>query len=162
MPPTRELVVGVADMKVSGESATALTTYALGSCLGITFYEPQKKLGGLLHAMLPDSNLHRGQKVKVPMFIDTGVEEILHGLAQHGCHLRQLECKVFGGAQVMSADKFFNIGERNIRTFRELSVKLGLRVSVFETGGQVNRTIKLYLDTGKVSVRTPNQPIFWR
>lgn len=161
-PPARDIVVGVADLKFSKESATALATYALGSCLGITFYDVRRKIGGMLHAMLPDSSLHHGQRVKVPMFLDTGVEEVLHGFTQLGCSISQLECKVFGGAQVMSADKFFSIGDRNIKTFRELTTKLGLRVVVAETGGQINRTIKLYIDTGKVSVRTPNQPLFWR
>ena len=158
----RELVVGVADMKLAQDPANVITTYALGSCLGITLYDPQARIGGMLHAMLPDSNLHQGQAIKVAMFVDTGIDELLKGLRQLGTSARQLECKVFGGAQVMSAEKFFSIGDRNVKAFKDLSAKLGLRVAVYEVGGHINRTIKFYLDSGKVSVRTPNQPIFWR
>ena len=30
-----------------------IITYALGSCIGITMYDPAIRLGGLLHIMLP-------------------------------------------------------------------------------------------------------------
>jgi chemotaxis protein CheD len=139
-----------------------MTTYALGSCLGITFWEPRKKAGAMLHAMLPTSELHAGQKIKVAMFLDSGIKELLHAFQQLGINSRQLEVKVFGGAQVMSSDKFFRIGDRNVKTLREMSPKIGLNVAVWEVGGQVNRTIKFYLDSGQVSVRTPSQPLFWK
>lgn len=38
--------VGVADLKISDESADMLITYALGSCLGITVYDFRKKEAG--------------------------------------------------------------------------------------------------------------------
>ena len=48
----RELKVGIGDMKFTrGDSR--IITYALGSCIGITFYVFFLKLGGLLHIMLP-------------------------------------------------------------------------------------------------------------
>ena len=158
----KDIIVGVADLKYSRDTGTNLVTYALGSCLGITFYDPRRRVGGLLHAMLPDSNLHQGQVVKIPMFIDSGLRAMLDGLTRMGASVASIECKVFGGAQVMSADKFFNIGDRNIRAFNSLAQSLGLRVLALEVGGQVNRTIKLSLEHGQVSVRTPNQPLFWR
>jgi chemotaxis protein CheD len=157
-----DLIVGVADIKLTNDPRVVISTYALGSCLGITLYDAQKKVGGMLHAMLPDSNLHAGQAIKIAMFLDTGLQELVNALKQLGCAPRLLECKVFGGAQVMGSDKFFKIGERNVRAFREICQKLTLNPTVFEVGGQFNRTIKLYTDSGKVSVRTPNQPVFWR
>lgn len=38
-----------------------LVTYALGSCIGICFYDPMLKLAALLHIMLP-LNLETGRK----------------------------------------------------------------------------------------------------
>ncbi len=159
----RETIVGVADIKMATGASWIITTYALGSCLGITLYDPVKRVGGMLHAMLPDSKLHQSQGVtKIAMFLDSGMNELLLQLRKAGVNERGLECKVFGGSQVMSADKFFRIGDRNIETFKALSQSLGLRVSVWEVGGHVNRTIKFYLESGQVSVRTPNQPLFWK
>jgi len=159
----RETIVGVADIKMATGASWIITTYALGSCLGITLYDPVKRVGGMLHAMLPDSKLHQSQgATKIAMFLDSGMNELLLQLRKAGVNERGLECKVFGGSQVMSADKFFRIGDRNIETFKALSQSLGLRVSVWEVGGHVNRTIKFYLESGQVSVRTPNQPLFWK
>ena len=48
----KELKVGIGDMKFArGEGS--IITYALGSCIGIAFYDPFIHLGALLHIMLP-------------------------------------------------------------------------------------------------------------
>ena len=51
------IIVGVSDMKVSNDANASLITYSLGSCIGVVIYDPAVKVGGLLHFMLPDSNL---------------------------------------------------------------------------------------------------------
>ena len=43
-----KLVVGIADMKMA-QGSGMLVTYALGSCIGICFYDPMLKLAALLH-----------------------------------------------------------------------------------------------------------------
>src|SRR5262245_51470130 len=68
--PKKTLVVGVADMVVSNDAGSEIVTYSLGSCLGITVYDPAKKVGGLLHLMLPDSSIDSEKAVKAPfMFV---------------------------------------------------------------------------------------------
>lgn len=56
-----KLVVGIADMKMA-QGSGMLVTYALGSCIGICFYDPMLKLAALLHIMLP-LNLETGAEV---------------------------------------------------------------------------------------------------
>ena len=51
-------VVVVSDMK-TGKEGDTLITHALGSCLGLTIYDPVAKVGGLLHAMLPLSKINK-------------------------------------------------------------------------------------------------------
>ena len=46
--------VGMADLKVA-HAPDSLTTLGLGSCIGLTLYDPVAKVGGLVHFMLPDS-----------------------------------------------------------------------------------------------------------
>ena len=50
--------VGMADLKVC-KSPDGLTTLGLGSCVGVALRDPITKVGGLLHAMLPDSKIGR-------------------------------------------------------------------------------------------------------
>jgi chemotaxis protein CheD len=158
----KDTIVGVADFKVSNDANAIITTYALGSCLGITFYEPNRKIGAMLHAMLPSSTLHAGRKdLRLPMFIDTGVREVLKELHKFGIAPHTLECKAFGAAQVLNADKYFRIGEKNVTAFQEMSTRLGMNVSLWEVGGQLNRTIRFHLMTGQVSLKLPNkEPYF--
>ena len=59
-----------------------IITYALGSCIGITFYDPLIKLGGLLHIMLParvDQN-----DPKVFKYADSGIRETVRKLTAFG------------------------------------------------------------------------------
>ena len=49
----KEIKVGIGDMKFARGDSRVIT-YALGSCIGITFYDPLIKLGALLHIMLPE------------------------------------------------------------------------------------------------------------
>ena len=50
--------VGMADYKV-GAAPSTLISYGLGSCIGLSLYDPKAQVGGLLHYMLPDSKQAR-------------------------------------------------------------------------------------------------------
>jgi len=58
-----DLIVGISDIKITNNVDDVVITYALGSCIGISVYDPVAKVGGLLHYMLPDSALDE-QKAK--------------------------------------------------------------------------------------------------
>ena len=53
----RQLIVGIGDCKLSTDPESNLVTYGLGSCIGITLYDPLTRVGGMLHYMLPDSSI---------------------------------------------------------------------------------------------------------
>ena len=59
-------VVGIADLRTSTEAAHVIITYALGSCLGITAYDPVAKVGGLVHVMVPSSDLDPARAAASP------------------------------------------------------------------------------------------------
>lgn len=158
----RTVVVGVADFKISTDPLTYLVTYALGSCLGVTFHDEKRRIGGLLHAMLPSANLHPGQKIREAMFLDTGIPKVLSAMVRAGAKKNDIRCKVFGGAQLMATDNFFRIGSKNIDMFYKLSQELQLDVVAWEISGRVNRTIRLDNHTGDVIVKVPSKPEFIR
>ena len=53
--------VGMADLKIA-KAPDLLTTLGLGSCIGLTLYDPVSKVGGLVHYMLPDSTKLKNNK----------------------------------------------------------------------------------------------------
>lgn len=155
-PPRKTLVVGVADMAVSNDSSAEIVTYSLGSCLGITIYDPAKKIGGLLHLMLPDSKIDAARATSAPcMFVDTGVPRLFHAAYNLGADRNRLVIKVAGGAQLLDQQKIFNIGARNFEALEKLLAQNGLKAHAADIGGLSSRTVRLDLTTGQVTVKTP-------
>ncbi|HEX7652865.1 MAG TPA: chemotaxis protein CheD, partial [Verrucomicrobiae bacterium] len=155
-PPRKTLVVGVADMAVSNDSSADIVTYSLGSCLGITIYDPLKKIGGLLHLMLPDSTIDPLKASSAPyMFVDTGVPRLFHAAYNLGADRSRLLVKVAGGSQLLDEKGVFNIGSRNVEAFKKLIAQQGLTIHAQDTGGVVSRTVRLDLMNGNTSVKSP-------
>lgn len=160
-PPRKTLVVGVADMVVSNDSSAEIVTYSLGSCLGITIYDPVKKIGGLLHLMLPDSKIDAAKAASVPfMFVDTGVPRLFHAAYNLGADRSRLDVKVAGGAQLLDQQGIFNIGIRNFDALGKLLVQNGLKLHATDVGGLSSRTVRLDLTTGLVTVKTPGANLY--
>jgi chemotaxis protein CheD len=138
-----------------------ISTLGLGSCLGITCYDPTTSVGGMLHAMLPDSTKHHADEPNPAMYINLGVPALIEGIVRLGADLRNLEFKVFGGAQILQSNEYFSIGRQNVEMMKQLVERYRLRVRFWDTGGQSNRSIELYLDTGRVLLRMPGRPEAW-
>ena len=157
--PKQSLVVKVADMVVSNDANAELVTYSLGSCLGVTVYDPVKKVGGLLHLMLPDSRIDAAKAAAVPsMFLNTGVPQLFKTVYSLGGDRSRLIIKVAGGAQFLDDQHTFNIGERNIQAFEEIITRNGLTIHARDLGGFNSRTLRFSLATGDVTLHSPGCP----
>jgi chemotaxis protein CheD len=154
----RSLVVGVGGLVVSNDQSATLTTYSLGSCLGVTVYDPVTRAGGLLHAMLPDSTINPKKAAVQPgMFVDTGIPALFRASYQLRAEKQRMQVCVAGGAQFLDPTGFFNIGLRNFTCLKELLRKNGVNLLAEEIGGTVSRTIHLKLATGEVRLKTSGQ-----
>jgi chemotaxis protein CheD len=152
------VVVGVADCRVSNEAANVLVTYALGSCVGVAIYDPVAQVGGLLHFMLPESSPDALQSGRSPyMFADTGIPLLFREAYQKGAEKRRLRVRVAGGAQVIDDKGVFNIGQRNCLAVRKILWKAGVMVHGEETGGASARTMRLEMNSGRVYLRSPDR-----
>ena len=110
---SQRVVVGVGDMAVSNNAQMVLSTYALGSCVGVIAYDPTIKVGGLLHLLLPDSSISPQKAALQPaMFADTGLPLLFNALFGLKAHPSRLRLFVCGGASVLSGQDPFRIGDR--------------------------------------------------
>ncbi|MCL6558580.1 MAG: chemotaxis protein CheD [Firmicutes bacterium] len=153
--PVPELQVGIAELKIAGQP-TRLITLGLGSCVGVTLYDPVARVGGLLHIMLPDSTQFNNVN-KPAKFADLGIPLLISEVCRSGGKVKNLQAKMAGGAQMFSGlnDKFvLNIGERNIIMARQTLNRLGIKIYAEEVGGNRGRTLILDTATGQVSIRT--------
>ena len=125
----------------------------------MTVYDPIKKVGGLLHLMLPESRIAPEKAESAPfMFVDTGVPRLFKTVYSLGGDRSRLIIKVAGGAQFLDDQRTFNIGERNARAFEEIIARNGLVVHARDMGGFNSRTLRFNLTTGSVSIYSPGCP----
>ena len=144
-----DLIVGVADMKVSNDPEAVLKTFSLGSCIGVAIYDPVVNAGGLLHYMLPESALDANKAQKNPyMFGDTGIPLLFKEAYKLGAKKNRLKVIVTGGAQILDMKGLFNIGKRNHTLLRKMFWKNNVMIDFEDVGGNVNRTLKLDVKDG--------------
>lgn len=149
-----EIVVGIADLKVSNNSKDILVTYALGSCIAVAIYDPVAKVGGLLHYMLPDSNLDSNKARANPaMFADTGIPLLFKSCYQYGAEKKRIVVKIAGGASILDDSNYFRIGEKNIMALRKMFWKNNVLIEKEDTGKNFNRTVRFDLSNGVVRVK---------
>lgn len=154
----QRVVIGVGDLAVSNNTQVTLTTYALGSCVGLVAYDPTSHAGGLLHIMLPDSSISKEKAVSQPaMFADTGLPLFLRELTGVKAERHRLRFFLAGGACVLSGPDTFKIGERNAAAVKSWLSAQGLRVTGADLAGTVNRTLHLELSTGQLTVKLPDR-----
>ncbi|MDR3556832.1 MAG: chemotaxis protein CheD [Syntrophobacteraceae bacterium] len=147
-------VIGVADMAVSNSAEELLITYSLGSCIAVIIYDPVASVGGMLHYMLPESTLDPGKARRNPcMFADTGITHLFKSSYRMGAKKENLVVKTVGGAQTLDPNGVFNIGKRNYLAMRKIFWKNNVSVAAEHVGGEVNRTVRLLMDTGTVLLK---------
>ncbi|MCE2882839.1 MAG: chemotaxis protein CheD [Planctomycetaceae bacterium] len=148
------VVVGVADLAVSRDATKSIITYALGSCIGVTVYDPVAKVGGMLHFMLPESSVSKEKAAANPaMFGDLGIPLLFEKVIAAGAKRERLVVCAAGGAEVLADDGHFRIGNRNRTILRKIFWKLNLLLAADDTGGQHSRTLTLRLADGSISIR---------
>jgi chemotaxis protein CheD len=155
-----DLIVGVADMKVSNNINDVLVTYSLGSCIGLAIYDPVAQVGGMLHYMLPESKLDEVKARKNPsMFGDTGIPYLFKETYKLGAKKNRLRIIVVGGAQILDQAGLFNIGKRNYNLLRKLFWKNNALVDFEDVGGTSNRTLKLEVKSGDAWLKVSGKGI---
>ena len=160
-PPKKTLIVGMGDMLVSNDSSAQLVTYSLGSCVGVTIYDSVAKVGGMLHAMLPDSTINAERAASRPnMFVDSGLPAMFHAVYALGGLKHRMVVKVAGGAEFLDKNKVFNIGRRNIEALMTMLARNGVKLEASATGGHESRTMRLDLNTGAVTLDIPGREAF--
>ena len=148
------IVIGLGQLRVARRANTVLACLGLGSCVAICAYDPVTKVGGMAHLVLPQSSEGHSMEPS-PKFVDCGIAMLLEEMEQLGAKRSRLIVKIVGGAHMIRTpgrDGLFNIGERNVKAARTVLADLGLPLRAADTGGRHGRTVRFYLDSGKLVV----------
>ena len=152
--------VGMADLNIC-KTPNVITTLGLGSCIGLTFYDPVRKMGGMVHYMLPDSTLIRNN-TNIAKFADTGIQELLKRVLEAGASRTRLVAKIAGGAKMFGlsgGSSISNVGEKNAIAARKILKQLNIPLVAEDTGLDYGRTIELHCETGELYKKKKKKPV---
>ena len=126
----------------------------LGSCVAMTLWHPQKRIGGMCHYLLP----HRHRRPGAPLdgrYGDEAVELLLQCVKQAGAKPHDFIVHLYGGADTLpgTSSLKFNVGERNIEQGWRLIDQFGFQLDGVDVGDNVPRHVGIDLNTGLVHIK---------
>jgi chemotaxis protein CheD len=149
--------IGLGERVVSKNPLDVLVAYGLGSCLGICMFDPVRRVSGLLHAVLPQRT--NGSDPYNAKYVDSGIEGLLDEMVKAGADKRRIVVRMAGGANMLVASGLsntFDIGTRNINSARGTFQRLGMPLKAEDVGGNLGRTVRVYVADGRMTVRILN------
>jgi chemotaxis protein CheD len=148
-------IVGIGELLVSADPQDVLVTFSLGSCVGVSLFDPVRGVGGLIHCMLPLATHDPERARRAPaIFVDSGLNRLLDEVFALGARRDELVVKLAGGGSHAPGSDAFRIGERNCAVVRKVLWKNDLLLAAHDTGGSEARTMTLYLADGRTTVRS--------
>jgi putative nucleotidyltransferase with HDIG domain len=144
---------------VSSQKPEIMLAY-LGSCVGVTLFDREAQVGGLIHLLLPeppskdrDWNPEVSALDGMPIFIDA--------LCKNGARKERLQACIAGGAlmdPVSQADLKLDLGGRTAETAEEILKKEKIHVVKVEVGGYFSCCIKLDLKSWETLIEPITTP----
>ena len=127
----------------------------LGSCIAISIWHPQRRIGGMCHYMLPTAN--SSKRLAQGYYADGAMQLFLKAIYQHCSFPEEYEVKIFGGSNMfesmMERPGTINVSKNNIEIGINLLQQYGFRVKASDVGGFGHRKLYFELWTGDVWVR---------
>ena len=140
--------VGVADAAVT-DGNRRLVTSGLGSCVAIALHDGSG-IGGLLHAMLPEAPQETEKPEK---YVDTGIDSVLHHMAELGADETAIVAKLTGGSSMLDLGDATPVGAKNVDAAKRVLAAGGIDVVAEETGGESGRSVTFTPSTGVLQIK---------
>ncbi len=148
------IVVGLGEMRVDSSASSVLVCLGLGSCVALCAHDPVAGLGGMAHIVLPSGDGRAsGNDAK---YADRAVPLLLKEMERQGAVRSRMKVWLAGGASMANGGTLgtvFKIGETNVEATRAALAKAGVAsIAGSDTGGSHGRTVRMWMDTGRVVV----------
>lgn len=139
---TNKIVLGMGEMDISNEIGKEIKIFALGSCIGLALFAPDKNYVGLAHIALPSSKTDPGKSLTLPgYFANTAVPALFGSLIESGCNPEMIYAKMAGGATTRADQtNYFNIGQKNYIAVKANLLKRRIKIMGEDVGGEISRT----------------------
>lgn len=133
--------------QVSLTKAPNVLQTVLGSCIGVTMYDPIVGIGGMTHVLLPDS-IGRVQSELPGKYADLAIPCLYDAIVKLGGKPSCIKAKIAGGARMFEASVDYSqndVGSSNITAVKKALKKVGVPIIAEDTGGTAGRKIEFEL-----------------
>jgi chemotaxis protein CheD len=155
------VVVGLGEMQVSNDPHTVLACLGLGSCIGISAYDPVARVGAMVHVVLPHGNVADCGKTPTK-YANTALPAMVNQMESKGAVKSRIVIKVAGGAKIIHTvpvGSILDIGDRNITAVKSAVAENKMSIKAEDTRGTLGRSMWLNIDTGITKLRTTASPV---
>lgn len=141
-----------------GTQPTVVLRTLLGSCVSIVLWHPEKKMGGMSHAVLPTRS--QSYSELDGNHCPGSMQLFLRELQRTDTHPGQYHAYVLGGARMslgqLNAQRT-SVGDRNVECCREMLSSAGFSIRKEHIGLTGPRRVEFNLGTGCVEVLHANK-----
>lgn len=150
------IIVRVAELIVRPAPAQ-LAALGLGSCVAVILHDPEARVGGLVHILLPTAAVGERPGAAPGRYAQSAVPALLEAVLAAGAARHRVVARLVGGATMfrnLTAPGLIAIGERNTVAARRALDTLSLPLVGEAVGGDYGRSVQFDLMTGTVTVRS--------
>jgi chemotaxis protein CheD len=151
---SERIVIGIGELAVTAVENATIVTHALGSCVAVCLWDPDTRVAGMLHFLLPEAKLNPERAQRQPgAFADTGIPLLFQTAYKHGADKKRVKVKLLGGAAISNAGSGgLDVGKRNALAAKRLLWQNGVMVHGEALGGNDSRTVSLSVADGRLRV----------
>jgi chemotaxis protein CheD len=144
-PPDRKINIVQGEYRVGDGEDLALTT-VLGSCVAACLHDPNARVGGMNHFLLPGDD-HAFKPRDAERYGVHLMELLVNGLMQLGARRDRLQAKLFGGARVVRG--LSDVGRKNGEFAERFLRYEGIKIVSQDLGGEKGRRLQYWPASGR-------------
>lgn len=149
---SQQTFIPVGEYRLSDNADERLVTI-LGSCVAVCLYDPEKKIGGMIHIVLPGSRHKIRSQDQFSFYADSGIPYLYESLIQKGATRKNLVAGITGGASSVSNPVTQTIGEKNAAVAVSLVEQFHTPIAHMDIGGHSARKVIFHLKTGTLDIK---------
>jgi len=133
----------------------------LGSCVSVTLFNPRLCLGAICHATLPECRSTQKCEstcIEAFKFMDCAMRYMLGAFRERGVMNREIEIKIFGGADTLISQSSNTIGSKNIQAALSILREEHLSLVDMDVGDSFGRKLIFFSHTGEVLLKRLRNP----
>jgi len=155
-PNTGHMSVKILPGEYYATAQDEVITTVLGSCVSACIHDPDARVGGMNHFMLPEPATNGGRwgdtaAGRSARYGSDAMEQLVNTVLKAGGERGRLRVKIFGGGRILA--QMTDIGKRNIDFVREYLQAESLSLTAEDVGGTQPRQVRFYPFSGRVQVR---------